>query len=89
MTCTPWFPGSERPVRVGIYERRGIWLHQFGSENKEANGFAYWDGVHWGISRPSGRLAVTTQGSMSGYQPRPFNIAECFEWRGLLKDTKP
>ena len=30
MKKTRWFPGSVKPVRVGVYECRGKWFRYFG-----------------------------------------------------------
>ena len=38
---TPWFPGSVRPVRVGIYKRR--W-------NIGVVYYSFWNGYFWGLS---------------------------------------
>lgn len=34
---TPWFPRNTHPVRIGVYQRRFLWLAYF----------AYWDGRRW------------------------------------------
>lgn len=36
---TPWFDGSVKPARIGIYER----------EYPNGNYYSYWDGSRWGM----------------------------------------
>lgn len=90
MTTTPWFPGTVRPVRPGVYERRGVWVSQFGGENTAANGYAMWDGLRWCRSQPSALAAAVGDGCPSDYQPPAFHRGRAlFEWRGLTtKDGK-
>ena len=37
MKLTPWFPGTVKPVRAGVYER------QYGKETF----YCLWDGEYW------------------------------------------
>jgi len=39
---TPWFPGSVKPVREGVYERR------MGSTSMLR--YSHWNGAKWGAS---------------------------------------
>lgn len=60
---TPWFPGSVKPVRVGVYERdydRGYPV------------YSRWDGKHWLWTYDSSRQAAIEQGKLSPFQNIPW-----------------
>lgn len=40
-TLTPWYPPHIKPVRVGVYETRVIFM-------SEGENYQYWDGTQWG-----------------------------------------
>jgi hypothetical protein len=79
---TPWFHGRVKPSYIGVYRRVGLWLHQFGSENLLADGYAYWDGTCWSVSARS--LERVERCRKSDLQPRP-GMGELFMWCGLKK----
>lgn len=37
MKLTPWFPGTVKPVRPGVYQRI-VWCRRT---------YSFWDGQHW------------------------------------------
>lgn len=71
---TDWFPGSVKPARRGVYERR---------DDIDLWDFALWDGRRWMCGQGSPELADCLVMSESMYQPH-HGICE-FEWRGILK----
>lgn len=81
-TETDWFSGSTKPAYVRVYRRVGIWVHQFGSENSNADGYAYWSGTAWSRSQPSPKLAFEHRGRSSDFQPR---YGTEFNWLGLKR----
>jgi hypothetical protein len=69
MKLTPWFPGTVKPVRVGVYERE----YRTGDV-----GYCYWNGQIWSwktTTTPTDALRL--QDTRSPYQNIP--------WRGVLK----
>jgi hypothetical protein len=85
---TPWFPGSVKPVRVGVYRRVGVWLHQFGSENPRADGYAFWDGKKWSMSEGNPGVAAEAR-KRTCYQPNlSWGRGADFMWCGLNKESK-
>lgn len=40
MKLTPWFTGDQKPVRVGVYQRK----------QGESSHYSYWCGDPWGAS---------------------------------------
>jgi len=62
MTTTDWYPGTTKPVRVGVYERttpRGYLL------------WSRWDGRHWRIHWYDFDLAAREK-FCSGFQELPW-----------------
>lgn len=56
---TPWFPGTVKPVYVGVYVRRRT--HSIETYN-------YWDGTNWHVGDSSPVLAYAKRGKVSMYQ---------------------
>jgi hypothetical protein len=75
---TPWFDGSVKPVRKGVYERFG--------EGWGLSDFALWDGRRWmcGHETPEGADSLVMWESM--FQPHHGDTD--FQWRGLTKEQK-
>jgi len=69
MKRTPWFAGTVKPARPGVYERR----FGFG----EAIRYATWTGSQWCLSAGS-ILRARERVGVSGLQDAP-------EWRGLAE----
>lgn len=71
---TPWFPGSVKPVRKGVYQRT--------SRIPSANSFlvySFWNGKFWLLNATY--LANATRTSVgSAYQDLP--------WRGLAQEPR-
>jgi hypothetical protein len=67
---TPWFPGTVKPVHVGVYERKGL---------PSWDRYSHWGGKRWGCSDISPDAAVRSakQIGSSCFQDR--------EWRGLAE----
>lgn len=61
MKKTPWFDGSVKPVRVGVYERT------FGSGETH---FSKWDGKRW--NQFGNLLYASRQMNASGWQNLPW-----------------
>lgn len=66
---TPWFPGSTKPVRVGVYQR------PFGDYDHPL--YCWWDGKRWsaGAYTPYGAKHSRYESADQGHMP----------WRGILK----
>ncbi len=76
MKLTPWFSGDQKPVRVGVYERK------YGeADDDEAGLYCYWDGLHWHA------WEATAYGAYIHVNLRnPHYSAFQYEpWRGVLK----
>jgi hypothetical protein len=71
--CTPWFPGTVKPVHVGVYER-----NMYGKRDPMC--YALWDGKKWHAVRASIESAMRAE--VSGYQPRTKGAPK---WRGLSR----
>ena len=79
---TPWFAGSVKPVRVGVYQRQstertgfdyGEWLH-----------YSYWDGSQFCMSESTMDYA-----EMWGRRPNKVDSRSSDQntpWRGLAQD---
>ena len=69
---TPWFPGTTKPSRVGVYERDFF----------DGCAFAYslWDGHRW-LTGMTSLSAASRAKEESAYQPH--NGYPDFLWRGL------
>lgn len=73
---TPWFDGSVKPARPGVYEREMRIVRDDGTVSTWAAAPpAAWDGSKW----------VRGDGSVSAYQPWEDDGAD-FRWRGLARD---
>lgn len=71
MNVTPWFPGTVKPVRPGVYQRM---------LNVEIV-YAYFDGRHWFNSSPS-FVVAKRNGRFSRFISGVQNTAD---WRGVLQ----
>jgi hypothetical protein len=67
MKTTPWIPGFEKPLRVGLYQRR-----YDGNGNPR---WGWWDGDRWMATQVSKELALRFNHCESFYQE--------LQWRGL------
>ena len=72
MKFTPWFNATQKPVRVGVYQRRH---RHFGFYV-----FSYWTGEYWmfGAETPA---AAAKETKLS------VNQLTAFYWRGLGQPT--
>ena len=68
---TPWFPGTVRPARDGVYELFGK-LKQYA---KYANG-------KWYLSQESVNVA-SAETRESGVQR--YRLSDCWQWRGFTE----
>ena len=69
---TPWFDGSVKPVRVGVYQRRysnGLIL------------YSLWDGARWMLNAETANEAAGTGARWKDASPHQF-----IPWRGLASD---
>lgn len=72
MKLTPWFDGSQKPVRVGMYQRRmRVW---------DRLCWSWWDGQLWSRVRPRKAEAYIDRNYVSVFQNLP--------WRGLAHKGK-
>jgi hypothetical protein len=71
---TPWFPGTVKPARRGVYERD--WL------DGGPNWFSYWNGKKWGSGDNDAEGAAQHENTdvISDHQKLP--------WRGLAQPPK-
>jgi hypothetical protein len=67
---TPWFPGSVKPTRKGVYKRDDSGLGFLP--------YSFWNGSYWGWSRGTARQAQSAKAWKSSAQTLP--------WRGLASD---
>ena len=73
MKYTPWFDGSVKPVRDGVYETDSL-------GSKKAC-YQHWNGIFWGLASTSPFIAFARKDDMSSFQND--------KWRGLkTKDGK-
>ena len=63
MKLTPWFPGTVKPVRVGVYERQ----YRTGDF-----GYCYWSGQIWSWKATTPAGALRLQNTRSPYQNTPW-----------------
>ena len=70
---TPWYPGSVKPVRVGLYERE-VWGAY---RNDFFVNLSYWNGEFWGGWSNSKRYAIRNKSLPS--------IVQDAKWRGLAR----
>jgi len=68
---TPWFPGSVKPVHIGVYETDDVL--------PDDACFQHWNGTFWGLCSWSAEHAATRGQArgVSGFQES--------NWRGLAK----
>lgn len=78
MRLTDWIPGTQKPVRKGIYERY--------SEYDEIQDYAKWDGRRWMCGQATPEKADSLVMVESMFQPHHGNSN--FVWRGILKGQK-
>ena len=69
MKLTPWFPGTVKPVRVGVYERD--------YNPSPTSNYCYWNGEEWSTREQTPKKALEEFFVPSLYQDLP--------WRGVLK----
>ena len=69
MKLTPWFPGTVKPVRVGVYER------QYSLMRSERL-YCHWDGKYWYA------WAMTPKQAEKAYT---LSALQNLPWRGVLK----
>lgn len=68
MRVTKWFRNGEKPVHVGVYQRKYPW----------GVDYAYFDGKHWGLAADSVYEAET----LGLYEARA--LTDNLLWRGML-----
>ena len=62
MKKTPWFPGTVKPVRRGVYEVKlppGPW-------------FRYWDGIRWCLGGHTPQQAMKMRDRSEPWKPDPW-----------------
>lgn len=69
---TPWFPGSIKPVHVGVYECKDRF--------DALLTYQHWDGKRWGLFAPTPEKAVRYSSSAS--------VRQTPNWRGLASNPK-
>jgi len=74
MKLTEWFPGTIKPVRVGVY------MQMDGLGKKE--GYQYWDGSLWGGFARSPDKAFVLR------HHKPHATHQNDSWRGILKEER-
>lgn len=74
MKLTPWFPGSVKPVREGVYQQMDGWGSLLG--------YQYWDGSYWHLWGPSIDSAVLM------YRNAHPSVCQDDKWRGLSEKPK-
>jgi len=74
MKLTPWFPGTVKPARPGVYQR----------EFPTFVLFAEWTGRRWLAGRFTARCA-RVMCVVSNQQP---SDPDCTRWRGLAEEPK-
>lgn len=70
---TPWFPGTDKPVR------RGVYLRQFTTGKAVIERYCYWSGEYWYMSD------LTPDRAMQWVQSGPA-ARQQLPWRGLIKE---
>jgi len=61
MKLTPWFPGTVKPVRVGVYQR------DYGKHGGTV--YCYFDGIMWHVTSAELRFTSKAARSLSQYMP--------------------
>ena len=74
MKLTPWFRGTVKPVRKGVYERdfSGTYAGYLRRPN-----YCYWNGKFWCLCGTNPKIAVW-------YQDKP-SLNQNIPWRGVEK----
>ena len=72
MKLTPWFSGDQKPVRVGVYQRKYVDQPNFSFAL-----YAYWDGLRFGSYGHTPAEAKHHKDTQSNIQNLP--------WRGVMK----
>jgi len=67
---TPWFPGDQKPDRVGVYETDG--------RGSSFIFYQFWNGEFWGVAGESIEEAMNASSRRSWFQNE--------SWRGLSSD---
>lgn len=62
MKLTPWYPGTVKPVRKGVYQRQ----YSFG------NPYCYWTGRRWCMCEPNPERAACSTEIISGFDRLPW-----------------
>ena len=75
MKRTGWYNGTQKPVRVGVYER------DYGTLLLTFNYFAYWDGKRWYCSMYSARGAYEARTLQFDWPSEHQKLP----WRGVVK----
>jgi hypothetical protein len=83
---TPWFPGSVKPVHVGVYLRKVL-------SNWES--YSYWNGEQWCQYGPTPDVAALYKNKPSIYQNFPWagltacseNLVQSLYDKGLIEDN--
>jgi hypothetical protein len=73
MKLTPWFPGTVKPVRVGVYKR----VYDTTEYSQSNFGYCYWNGHIWSWQATTPTGALRLRHTRSPHQD--------FPWRGVLK----
>ena len=73
MKLTPWFPGTVKPARVGVYKR----VYDTTEYSKSNFGYCYWNGQIWSWQATNPTGALLLRHTRSPYQELP--------WHGVLK----
>lgn len=71
MKLTSWFSGDQKPIRVGVYERK--------YHNTRSRFYCYWNGCCWSVWA----LTVGQASYLTDYEDR--SIAQNLPWRGVMK----
>jgi len=72
MKMTPWFEGTQKPVRIGLYQQ----ICGFGV----SVGYQYWDGAAWHAWGATRKEALAERDSTPAFTQKD-------KWRGLVKKT--
>lgn len=72
---TPWFPGTTKPVHIGVYKRKYYGVRVF---------YCYWNGVKFRNGADSPLDAVLSCGTISIYQDLPWRGLT----KDVAKDSK-
>ena len=70
MKLTRWYRGDQKPLRVGVYQRKEYYGEII---------YAYWDGRYWRVGFPSNENAYFFADSCRVSMHRDWS------WRGVAK----